>query len=62
MSQKQQDWLVDYLVSHNFNVEDSDKLIDKITGMTAQDILSAMEKAKVINDRLNSTSLGKELN
>lgn len=63
MSQKQKEWLVNYLISNNFEVVgNSEQLADKITGMMAQEIIAAMEEAKAINDRLNSTALGKELN
>lgn len=63
MSQKQKEWLVNYLISNNFEVvNNSEQLADKITGMMAQEIIAAMEEAKIISDRLNSTALGKELN
>lgn len=63
MSQKQKEWLVNYLISNNFEVVgNSEQLADKITGMMTQEIIAAMEEAKAINDRLNSTALGKELN
>ncbi len=63
MSQKQKEWLVNYLISNNFEVVgNSEHLADKITGMMAQEIIAAMEEAKIISDRLNSTALGKELN
>lgn len=63
MSQKQKEWLVNYLISNNFEVVgNSEQLADKITGMMAQEIIAAMEEAKIISDRLNSTALGKELN
>ena len=63
MSQKQKEWLVNYLISNNFEVVgNSEQLADKITGMMTQEIIAAMEEAKIISDRLNSTALGKELN
>lgn len=63
MSQKQKEWLVNYLITNNFEVVgNSEQLADKITGMKAHEIVAAMEEAKAINDRLNSTALGKELN
>ena len=63
MSQKQKEWLVNYLISNNFEVVgNSEQLADKITGMMAQEIIAAMEEAKIISDRLNSTALGKVLN
>lgn len=63
MSQKQKEWLVNYLITNNFEVVgNSEQLADKITGMMAQEIIAAMEEARIINDRLNSTALGKELN
>lgn len=63
MSQKQKEWLVNYLVSHNFeNIGNSEQLADNISGMIAQEIIDALNEARIINDRLNSTTLGKELN
>ena len=57
----QKEWLVNHLVDTNFNLENTEDLVKKISGMTAQDIIDSMEAAKLINDRLSSTSLGKEL-
>jgi hypothetical protein len=62
MSQKQQDWLVHHLVSNGFCDLDMQTLEDRVSGMTAIEIIDAMEEAKLIRDRLNSTLLGKELN
>lgn len=61
MSKKQQDWLTEHLINSKFNLENTEDLIKKISGMTAQEIIESMEAAKLISDRLNSTSLGKEL-
>ncbi len=57
----QKEWLVNHLVDNNFNLENTEDLVKKISGMTAQEIIDSMETARVINNRLNSTSLGKEL-
>ncbi len=57
----QKEWLVNHLVDNNFNLENTEDLVKKISGMTAQEIIDSMETARLINDRLNSTSLGKEL-
>lgn len=62
MNTKKQDWLTDYLINHNFSVPNTEELQERISGMTAQQIIEAMESAKQIQDRLSSTSLGKELN
>lgn len=62
MSQKQQDWLVHHLVSNGFSEVEISVLESKISGMTAIEIIDAMETAKKIRDTLNSTLLGKELN
>jgi hypothetical protein len=56
------DSLVDYLIKYNFKITDSEELQKKISGMTAKEIISAMEDAEVIKRNLCSTSLGKELN
>lgn len=57
----QKEWLVNHLLNTNFNLTNTDDLIEKISGMTAKEIIDSMEMAKNISDRLNSTSLGKEL-
>lgn len=56
------DSLVEYLIKYNFKILDSEELQKKISGMTAKDIISAMEYAEKIKTSLNSTSLGRELN
>lgn len=53
--------LTDYLLKCNFSVKDTLELQKMIAGMTADQIIGAMESAKKIQDQLNSTSLGKEL-
>jgi hypothetical protein len=61
MDQAKQTLLVDYLVKHNFNIPANVDLQKTISGMTAQQIIQAMEIAKDIQSRLMSTSLGREL-
>jgi hypothetical protein len=61
MSQAKKDWLFEYLVKYSFNVPDSIDLQKEIAGMTADEIIEAMEKAKEIHDRLKTSSLGREL-
>jgi hypothetical protein len=62
MNNDKQNWLTNYLINCNFNVSDCVDLQNKLTGMTAQQIIEAMEKAHKIISSLNSTSLGRELN
>jgi hypothetical protein len=61
MEQTKQTLLIDYLVKHNFNIPANVDLQKTISGMTAQQIVQAMEIAKDIQSRLMSTSLGREL-
>ena len=61
MDQAKQTLLIDYLVKHNFNIPANVDLQKTISGMTAQQIIQAMEIAKDIQSRLMSTSLGREL-
>jgi len=61
MEQTKQTLLIDYLVKHNFNIPANIDLQKTISGMTAQQIVQAMEIAKDIQSRLMSTSLGREL-
>jgi len=61
METEQQKWLVNYLINNNFQIEDHGELLSHITGMTAGQIIDAMEKAKQLQTELNSTGLGKEL-
>lgn len=61
MNTTKQEWLVGYLVNHGFVVKNTLELQQKIAGMTAQDIIKAMEIAKNIQEELNSTPLGREL-
>jgi hypothetical protein len=51
-----------YLLNCGFVVPADQDLQNHITGMTSNDIIQAMEKAKKLMDNLNSTSLGRELN
>jgi len=62
MTSKKEEWLTNYLITHKFGVVDYEELQRMISGMTAGQIINAMEVAKQIQDRLSSTSLGKELN
>lgn len=55
------DELTKYLVNYNFNVIDPKGLEKLISGMTAEQILKAMNLAKEIQENLNSSTLGKEL-
>jgi hypothetical protein len=61
MENVKQEWLVNYLLNHGFVVKNTTELQEKISGMTAQDIVKAMETAKAMQDELNSTPLGREL-
>lgn len=61
MENVKQEWLVNYLLNHGFVVKNTTELQEKISGMTAQDIVKAMETAKSMQDELNSTPLGREL-
>lgn len=61
MEQTKQTILIDYLVKHNFNIPANVDLQKTISGMTAQQIVQAMEIAKDIQSRLMTTSLGREL-
>jgi hypothetical protein len=61
MDSFKQKWLVDFLVNNGFVVKNSNELQEKISGMTADDIIQAMSKAKDIQDNLRATSLGREL-
>lgn len=62
MNTKKQEWLTDYLVNHNFSVVNTEELQENISGMTAEQIIQAMESARKIQESLSSTLLGKELN
>lgn len=61
MSQKQKETLKDYLIKYNFNIPAEVDVQALVAGMRSFEIIEAMEEAKVICDRLKSTSLGKEL-
>jgi hypothetical protein len=60
MSNKK-DNLREVLIKYSFNVPMEVDLQALIAGMTADEIIAAMEEAKIINDGLKSTSLGREL-
>lgn len=63
MNSKRLEWLVDYLINSNFGmISSSEELEKNISGMTAKQIIEAMENAKKIQDSLKATSLGRELN
>jgi hypothetical protein len=61
MENTKQEWLVRYLVDGGFNVTNPTELQKKISGMTADQIIKAMERARVLQEQLNSTPLGREL-
>jgi hypothetical protein len=61
MTQTKEEFLIDYLIKNNFSATSSKDLEKAISGMTAQQIIKAMEIAKNIQTNLNATSLGKEL-
>jgi len=61
MQTEQQKRLVTYLVDNNFATEDYAKLLSLISGMTAGQIIEAMEQAKQLQKELSSTGLGREL-
>jgi hypothetical protein len=57
-----QDWLKNYLVGCDFNIPEESNLQEKLAGLTALQIVQAMEDAKKILDKLKKTTLGRELN
>jgi response regulator of citrate/malate metabolism len=61
MTQTKEEFLIDYLIKNNFSATTNKDLEKAISGMTAQQIIKAMEIAKNIQTNLNATSLGKEL-
>lgn len=56
-----QEWLVNYVVSNGFLVSNSKELESYISGMTANDIIEALDKALSIRQKLSESSLGREL-
>lgn len=62
MDKTKQEWLTRYLLNHGFSVSLDIELESRISGMTAEQIIVAMETAKKLMDNLNATSLGRELN
>lgn len=61
MTNRQQDWLVKYLLNDTEYVECSEELDKQVSGMTAEEIIRVMEKVSTIKKNLNLTSLGREL-
>lgn len=57
-----QEWLKNYLVVCDFNIPEGSNLQERLTGLTALQIVQAMEDAKKLLDSLKKTSLGRELN
>jgi hypothetical protein len=57
-----QEWLKNYLISCDFHIPAENNIQDRLSGLTAIQIVQAMEDAKKILDKLKKTSLGKELN
>lgn len=61
VKENKQTILINYLLKYNFNVPSPIDLQKTISGMTAEQIIQAMEIAKDIQSKLMSTSLGREL-
>lgn len=61
METPQQEWLVNYLLTNGFLVKNTIELQTKISGMTANQIIEAMEKAKSLREGLEASPLGREL-
>lgn len=61
MDTSQQEWLINYLLTNGFLVKNTDELQSKISGMTANQIIQAMEMAKSLREGLEASPLGKEL-
>ena len=57
-----QEWLKNYLISCDFHITAENNIQERLSGLTAIQIVQAMEDAKKILDKLKKTSLGKELN
>ena len=57
-----QEWLKNYLISCDFHIPTENNIQERLSGLTAIQIVQAMEDAKKILDKLKKTSLGKELN
>ena len=51
------EWLRDYLVQYGFNVPEVVDLQTKISGMSADEIITAMEQSILRCDRLKYSSL-----
>ena len=56
-----QDWLVNYVINNGFLASNSKELEKYVSGMTANDIIEALEKALAIRQKLSESSLGREL-
>ena len=61
MQTSKQEWLINYLISFGFIVLNTEELQNRISGMTANQIIEAMEAAKTIRENLENSPLGKEL-
>lgn len=60
MQNSKESWLIEYLLNSKFLFNPAD-LEEKISGMTATQIINAMEAAKTLQTDLNNTPLGREL-
>lgn len=60
MQNTKEEWLVNYLLSNGVLINPVD-LEEKISGMTATQILKAMEAARTLQSDLSNTPLGREL-
>lgn len=56
-----QDQLVNYVVTNGFLVTNSKEIEKYVSGMTANEIIDALEKALSIKQSLSQSSLGREL-
>lgn len=56
-----QDQFVNYVVTNGFIVSNSKEIEKYISGMTANDVIIALEKALAIKQNLSQSSLGREL-
>lgn len=54
-------WLVNYVINNGFLASNSKELESYISGMTANDIIEALDKALSIRQKLSESSLGREL-
>jgi hypothetical protein len=56
-----QQWLINYLITRNFEVDNHSEIASKISGMTASEVVDALKKAEEIRRNLASSGLGQEL-